>query len=98
MNDDPEKRGFDPKDYRATARLKGKPIMFEEKLKQWTERDLPQAKDQEKYKGMVAMFSMAEDKEMLKGFSMWFITDMRYERADICLALHTVEMARGWHC
>jgi hypothetical protein len=97
MNDDPEKRGFDPEDYRATARFKGKPMSFEEKLKTHTQRDLPQAKDKEKYKGMVTLFSMAQDKEQLKGLSMWFIMDLSYERADICLALHTVEMARGWH-
>lgn len=72
-------------------------MSFEKKLKHHTQLDLPQAKDQKKYEGMVALFSMSEDKEQLKGFSMWFIMDMRYARSDICLALHTVEMARGWH-
>lgn len=72
-------------------------MTFEQKLGRWTERDLPQAKNQQQYKGMVNLFSMAENKNQLKGFSMWFITDLRYERADICLALHTVEMAKGWH-
>jgi hypothetical protein len=71
--------------------------MFEEKLKRHKERDQLQAKNTEAYNRMVRAFSAAEEKGDLKLLSTMYILDLGYERSDICLALHTVEMARGWH-
>ena len=70
---------------------------FQEKLEHHQQRDKAQAKNLERYERMVKAFSHAEEKGDLQLLSMMYIADMSYERSDICLALHTVEMARGWH-
>lgn len=72
-------------------------MSFEEKLEHNKERDQTQAKDTKRYEGMVKAFSHAEERGDLQMLSMMYILDMSYERTDICLALHTIEMARGWH-
>ena len=60
-------------------------------------RDLPVAKNADNYNRMVKAFSHADSKEQLAGLAVLYGLDMRYDRADICLALHTVEIAKGWH-
>ena len=72
-------------------------MTLEEKLEHHKERDQTQAKNQKAYERMVKAFTHAEEKGDLQMLSMMYILDMTYERSDICLALHTVEMARGWH-
>jgi hypothetical protein len=71
--------------------------IFENKLSRHKERDQKQAKNLEAYDRMVKAFSHAEEQGDLQMLSMMYILDLSYERSDICLALHTVEMARGWH-
>ena len=73
------------------------PISFSEKLEKHIQRDQNQAKNLDKYKQMVKMMSVAENKEELGQATMLFMLDMSYDRGDICLALHTVECAKGWH-
>lgn len=65
-------------------------------IQKWQERDLPVAKDPHKYEQMVKVFSSTRTPKELSQISMAFIFDLSYERADICLALHTIELARGW--
>ena len=60
-------------------------------------RDQGQAKDAEKYQRMVKFFSHAETKTDLDQSALLFVFDQSYDRGDIALALHTVEIARGWH-
>lgn len=72
-------------------------MSFEEKLAHHLVRDRPQAKEVEKYERMVRAFTAAEEKSDLNLLTMMYGYDMSYDRADICLALHTIEMARGWH-
>jgi hypothetical protein len=45
---------------------------------------------------MIIMFREATSKEELNRIMSLFMTDMGYERADICLALKTVEFEKGW--
>lgn len=60
-------------------------------------RDEPQAKNKQQYWQMVEFMRRANTKEELGKVAVIFGLDMSYERADICLAAHTVEMERGWH-
>lgn len=73
------------------------PISFSEKLTKQMEKDQNCAKNLDRYKQMVTFFSMAENKAELDQATMLFMLDMSYDRGDICLALHTVECAKGWH-
>lgn len=66
-------------------------------LEQSMSRDLPQAKNTENYIRMVKAFSYTDSKEQLNSLAVFYVLDMSYDRADICLALHTVETAKGWH-
>lgn len=72
-------------------------MSFDEKLAHHKKLDHKQAKNLQDYERMVAVLSRSEDKDQLKQMSLLYILDMNYHRADICLALHTVEMAKGWH-
>jgi hypothetical protein len=56
----------------------------------------PQAKDYGRYAQMIIIFRNAESKEELNNLSILYIMDMSFERADICLALKTVEFEKGW--
>jgi len=60
-------------------------------------RDQPQAKNPDRYDRMVKFFSNAETKEDLQQAALLYVMDMKYDRGDIALALHTVEIFRGWH-
>ena len=66
-------------------------------LEQSVARDLPMAKNTENYMRMVKAFSYTDSIEQLNGLAVLYGLDMSYDRADICLALHTVETAKGWH-
>ena len=46
---------------------------------------------------MMKMFSNADSKDELSEMAMLFILDISYERADIALAIHDIEINRGWH-
>lgn len=72
-------------------------MTFKEKLEHNQELDQKQAKNLDRYKTMVRAMSEVPTEGDLKTLSLMYIVDMSYERSDICLALHTVEMARGWH-
>lgn len=60
-------------------------------------RDEQQAKDKNQYYQMVEFMRRANTKEEMGKVALMFIMDMSYQRADIALAMHTVEMERGWH-
>jgi hypothetical protein len=56
-----------------------------------------QPKNREKFDAMCRVLSAAETKTELAQMSLMYIMDMSYERADIALALHNIEIERGWH-
>lgn len=53
--------------------------------------------DPEKYERMKKFLSRASTKEELKSMTMLYILDQSYPRADIALALHDIEIEKGWH-
>ena len=72
-------------------------MCFKDQLARHRNRDVAQARNLEAYERMVKVFSCAEENGDLQLLSLMYVADLSYDRADICLALHTVEMARGWH-
>ena len=59
-------------------------------------KDQPMAKNVNRYQQMVSLMSNADTKKDLDNIALLFGFDMSYDRGDICLAIHTVERARGW--
>jgi len=53
--------------------------------------------NQAKYDEMVRDMRRVQTKEQLKTFTLLYILDLSYPRADIALALHDVEIEKGWH-
>jgi len=56
-----------------------------------------QPQDQAKYDEMVRDFRRCATKENLEVHMMIYLLDRSYPRADIALALHDVEIEKGWH-
>jgi hypothetical protein len=54
-------------------------------------------KNPEKYKLMMANFRTCETKEDLRTATVMYVLDLSYDRSDIALALHDVEIEKGWH-
>jgi hypothetical protein len=51
----------------------------------------------DKFRAMMTVFAAADTKEELRKLSLMYIFDESYPRGDICLALHEIEVERGWH-
>lgn len=56
-----------------------------------------QPEQPEKYSAMMKVFNNAESHEELKKLSLMYILDLSFSRADIALALHDIEVEKGWH-
>lgn len=56
-----------------------------------------QPKDREKFDAMMKGLSVADSKRELSKMSLMYVLDLSYPRADICLAIHDIEIDRGWH-
>lgn len=69
---------------------------FEEKLKYWQNRDTSVAKNADHYNELVGHLLQAGSKREMERLSMPYMMNMEFDRADICLAYHTIEWARGW--
>ena len=54
------------------------------------------AESPEKYDRMVKLLGNAGSKGELEQMATLYIMDMSYPRADICLALKSVELEKGW--
>lgn len=54
------------------------------------------ATNKDKFDGMLKVLSNATSKDELEKMSMLYVLDMSYPREDICLALKTIEVERGW--
>jgi hypothetical protein len=60
------------------------------------ERAVKQAQKKNLFKGMVSFLSNAETKDELEKAAVLFVLDTQYPRADICLALKTIKLEKGW--
>lgn len=56
-----------------------------------------QPQDREKFDTMMKVLSNVDTKEELAKAALLYILDLSFPRADIMLAVHDIEVERGWH-